>query len=167
MRNPIIFFLVFLFTIVNLLDIVTTYFILPAESNPLFNMIGKYWFIVLFKLFFIGLAWWLYLKNVYLTRFIYFLYILILTLSLLLIGLAVFANIYGILHPQLIIESSQVPIKERTVAYFQMVSIIYVLPMILCIIAYKLHEIGIKYIKVINGGQKKKNNSSNIIVDNN
>jgi hypothetical protein len=145
MRNPIIFFLALLFTILNLADIITTIFILPAESNPLYHLTKSFAFIVIYKLVFIIVIWALYYYNAFPSRFAYFTYILILTLSIVLVGMAVYSNLYGMFHPALIEQAIQVPKEERVKQYFAFVGVIYILPLLFCLLAYKLHEWGFKY----------------------
>jgi hypothetical protein len=151
MRNPITFILILFFTVVNVLDIITTFFIYKAESNPLFNWIGGgvggLIFLVIYKLSFIGIVWAMYYYNAFKSRFEFFIFVLIMVLSILLISMAVYSNIYGMLHKEVLEIAASVPPQQRVTQYFSFVSIVYVLPMILCILAYWLHEKGFKHIK--------------------
>jgi len=151
MRNPITFILIFLFSLVNILDIITTFFIHRAESNPLFNWLGGgvigLIFLIVYKLSFIVIVWAMYYYNSFKSRFQFFLFILILVLSTSLVSMAVYSNIYGMMHKEVLDAAANVPTQQRVVQYFSFVSIVYVLPMLFCILAYWLHEKGLKYIR--------------------
>ena len=64
MRNPILFFITVAFILVNLVDAITAFFILPGESNPLFILTGSLLIPIILKGLLFGLLY-LFIEEIY------------------------------------------------------------------------------------------------------
>ena len=67
-------------------------------------------------------------------------FILILVLGSLLVTIGIWSNVQGILNPKIVEQSAQLSSEIKTEAYVRFVSIIYILPMSLCLLSFKLYE---------------------------
>jgi len=139
-KNPIIFILLLIFTVVNIVDLVTAYYIAPGESNPLVLFTGSMSTLSIFKVLFVAGVWVVYMYNVYSSHFNYFGFILIITLGIFLVGLGAYSNIIGMQNPELVEAAASIPSEERQKMYFTLVSVIYIIPLVLSLIAFKLYE---------------------------
>jgi hypothetical protein len=145
-RNPILFFLFIIFIIVNLLDLITAYFILPGESNPLFLLTNSYLSIIALKIIIIYIVWLIYRRNIYNSHFNYYLILIIITLGIFLMSLGLYNNIRGMLEPNLIQQAANVTTGVKVKAYFMMTAFIYLIPLLFSIFTFKLYEWSLKYI---------------------
>ena len=140
MKNKVFFYLFLIFLIVNIVDIFTATFILKGESNPLFLMTGSFWITIIFKCLVVYGLWWFMKRGIYFSHFYYFMCIMILLLGSLAVGLGVYSNILGILNPQALQTASEMTTVEKVEGYTIMISVIYIFPMALCLIGFKLYD---------------------------
>lgn len=140
MNNKIFFYLFLIFLIVNIADIITATFIVKGESNPLFLITGNFWITVIFKCLIVYGLWWFMKRGIYYSHFYYFMCVMVLLLGSLVVGLGVYSNILGMMNPQVLQEASQMTTAEKVQGYTIMVSVIYVVPMALCLIGFKLYD---------------------------
>jgi len=139
MKNKIFFILIVIFSILNLADLITSFFILPGESNPLFIFVGK-WLIIALKVVLIFILIWIYNNNVFNTQFTYFNLLTILTLGCFLLCIGIYSNIMGILNPAILEYAASMSNTEKIKSYGIMVFIFGCLPFIINLITFKLWE---------------------------
>ena len=155
LKNPIIFILVMLFLMTNIVDIITSYFIIPGEANPVFILTKNMFWLDIAKIAIIALAIYYYRRNIYPSPFSIFLFVSILLLGTFLISIGAYSNIRGILEPQLVKEASLISGGEKIKAYLQLVNIFYIMPVALALISFKIYEWASKY-AIINKGYFKR-----------
>ena len=66
--------------------------------------------------------------------------IMILLLGGLAIGLGAYSNILGMMHPEALQTASEMSTAEKIQGYTIMISVIYAVPMTLCLIGFKLYD---------------------------
>jgi hypothetical protein len=140
MRNKVLTILFFIFLIVNVLDIVTTFYILPGEMNPIYLLTNSLLILIVFKLGVIFAVFLFYKRNTFPSHFIYYMFLLLLVLGSLITCFAVINNIYAINNPASVIDASQVSAKEKVQVYSTIVFIMYGLPMMFALLTFKLYE---------------------------
>jgi hypothetical protein len=139
-RSKIVLWLLSLFTLFNIIDLITAMFILPGEANPIYLLTGSKSILFILKFVVIGLAWYVYLKRTYPSKVFYFTFIFVLLTGTLLIGTGIASNIYGILNPEVIEAASNVSTSEKVSYYFTLVGFLFFLPYILSLLSYIIHE---------------------------
>ena len=148
LKNPVVFTLFLIFFIVNTVDIITAYYIIPGESNPIVLLTGSMSVLAVFKVLFMIGVWFIYKRNIYSSHFNYFGFILIITLGIFIIGLGAYSNIMGIQNPELVEDAAAIPPEERQKMYFTLISVIYIIPIVLSLITFKLYEKSVNNISV-------------------
>lgn len=128
MKNPLIFWFLVVFTLVNLVDAITVYWILPGESNPLILLTGGTFIVMSLKFILIVGLWFLWYDNTYPGHMTYYSLILIIVVGTFLIGFAAYGNIQGIINPELVKASADIPVKEKIHAYNLFILFFYALP---------------------------------------
>jgi hypothetical protein len=146
-KNPILFAIIGVFCILTILDIVTSYFIIPGETNPIYLLTGSMIFLFIFKLGLVIGAVSIYKYNTYTSNFIYYLFLIILVLGNILMLFAVIGNIIGILNPIHIETASTLTKTQKTQAYISFIGLIYLVPLLFSIFTFKLYEWSVKTIK--------------------
>ena len=68
-KNPVLFALIAIFFIVNIVDSITAFFILPGESNPLFLIFNSIWVLIFFKFVIVGAIIFYAIRNKYPSNF--------------------------------------------------------------------------------------------------
>ena len=134
------FILFLIFLVVNIMDMVTSYYVLPGESNPIVLLTGSISALSIFKILFVIGVFVIYIRNMYSSHFNYFGFILIIILGIFLLGLGVYSNIQGMKNPELVDAAASIPEGERQQMYFTFVSILYIIPLVLSLVAFKLYE---------------------------
>ena len=147
-RNPVLFVLVAIFVLLNLVDIITAMYILPGEANPLFLLTGSLLPVFVGKLFVMGLAIWIYKQNKFPTNFQYFMILSFLTLGALLLTLGAASNIYGMFNPQIVAESAKISVEQKRTYYWQLISFLYIIPLILNLSIFKMYEKSVKKVLI-------------------
>jgi len=139
------------FVIVNIADAVTSYFISELESNPIYLLTGSMIVLDIFKVLLVLAVFYFYNKNIFPSHFSYFMLVLILTIGSLAIGLAAYGNYQGAKDPQLeeMIEYGKTIPKAEKLKYFvSFSSLIYILPIALSLVAFKLYHVSLDDVKI-------------------
>ena len=76
--------------------------------------------------------------------------ILVSVMAILILGLGCYTNIYGMLHPQIIIDGANVSTTEKVQAYVGFTTVFYLLPITFSILAFWLYDKSVKYINIKN-----------------
>ena len=127
---------IWLAIIANMADLITAYFILDGESNPLFIWLGSYWFLAVFKIAFCGLL--LYWGNKERTEHNHYYFTMALVWCIFLFSFGAWSNIQGIMNPTMIEAAAQIPNAVKINYYFNIISILAILPMILNIVTFEI-----------------------------
>jgi hypothetical protein len=139
-----------LFSILNIADGITAFFIKQGESNPIFLLTGSMWILIGYKIFIVILVWWIYIRSSYPSNFTYFLIILILVFGCLGFGLGLFSNIYGIMHPSVVREAASYSTGEKIQQYSITMGVFLVLPMVFNLITFWVYEKSRKKVEIKN-----------------
>jgi len=129
------------FAVVNLADIITAQYILPGEANPIYLLTGSVWFVVALKIGVVAGVYFYIQRNVFPTDFMLFIIIMLLLLGTFTISLGVLSNVLGIINPEEVVAAAEVSAGEKIQEYSILVSILYVFPMGLSLLGFKLYEI--------------------------
>jgi len=148
-KNPILI-LITIAIILNIVDVITAYKILPGESNPIYLLTGSYLAIVLAKVFIIGVLIWGY-KMCFKTQskrpldsalFIYTIYLILFICAL---SFGIYTNVTAEpAHIQTISqvkanmtgEQLQIMNTNTTILYFRIMFTLMVYPALVGIIAF-------------------------------
>ena len=156
MKNPILFILILFFVLVNIADIVTMYFIIPGESNPIYLITNNINYLTLFKILMLWAIVVFYKRGLYPSNFSYYMLLSILVLSIVVLSLAVYNNVLGMNNPELVEYASNLTPKEKTTGYVSFLSIFYVLPLGVNLIIFKLYDMSRKKVNVDKRYYKRK-----------
>ena len=156
MKNPVLFWIVVIFTSLNILDMFTTLFILPGESNPLFLVTGKLWPIFLVKILINVGVIVLYKRNVYPNVITYYLLLTALTIGISLFTLAQYANIRAIISPNVLQEASSISVQEKVNSYTTIIIFLYLIPLFFSVISFILYNKSRKKIRISKKYYKKR-----------
>lgn len=148
LTNPVLFFLLLIFTLVNIVDGLTALFILPGESNPLYLLFGSIWPLVIFKYGLNGWLWFYYKRNIYPTNTTYYMIIIILVLGTLLFSLGALSNSMGIRNPELVEQAADIPTREKVIQYGVLSGLLGFIPMLFGVFAFKLYDMSRKKVTV-------------------
>lgn len=140
MKNNSLFYLLVVFTLLNIMDVITTMFILKAESNPLYHLFGNIYVPIFLKIVVLTIAWRWYFKNIYPNNFSHYLFITIMVFGCVTLLIAQIGNVYGIMHPAVIEKASTASVSEKVNSYFQFVGLIYLLPILFNLGTFLLYE---------------------------
>jgi len=149
MRNPYFFWLLTIFSVVNIVDVATAFFILPAEANPIYLLTGSY--IVLFVLkilLVVVLPWWFYYKHTFPNNFTYYTIVLLITLGTMITGIAAYSNIYAMGQPEAVAAAADIPTGEKIAVYSRVISLLFVLPFAFSMLAFWIYDKSIKYVDI-------------------
>jgi hypothetical protein len=139
-KNPVLFWLVLVFILVNVLDLITTFFILPGEANPIVLLTKTPLSLLLIKVGLIIGIYLIYRKNIYPTRITYFGFLLTLVLGTAAMGLAVYGNILGMMNPEIVQQAAALSTGEKVKGYSQFITIFYLIPIAMSMIAFWLYD---------------------------
>ena len=147
-KNPILLVLFLIFTLVNLIDLLTSLFITPGESNPIYLLTGNIAVLAGFKLFLVLVIFWIYKKNLFPSRFWYFFFLHILVVGSYMLSLGIYNNFQGIGNPQLLEASRQLSTQVKLSMYIKFIAVIYTIPLVLSLLSFKLYELSQRTIKI-------------------
>jgi len=148
LKNPIIFFLFYVFAFVNVLDIFTAFFIEAGETNPLYLLIGNFWILIILKIGIVLFLGYIVKRNIYPSNFMYYMIMMLLVLGTLLISIGVWSNIYGMLNPEVIAQGAAMSSKEKIQGYTLFVSVIYIIPAIFNLLSFWLYDKSVKKARI-------------------
>ena len=140
LNSKLLFWMVVVFGILNILDVITAMFILPGEANPIYLLTKSHIVLWLMKLFFIGLIFWVYFKNEYPSRFWLFSFVYIVVIGSLMVGFGTYSNIMGILDPTIVESASQLTSTQKVTYYGYLVGFLMALPYAISMVSFKLYE---------------------------
>jgi hypothetical protein len=155
LHNPLLFIALVVCSVLNILDLVTSYFILPGEGNPIYILTKNFLFFLVFKIILLIFAWYFYIKNYFPGEFHYYLFILFIVMYSSLLILAVISNIQGILNPEIVNIASKLSTGEKLKGYFMFVFLIYILPTTASIISFLIYHKSYKNIQYKNSMRNK------------
>ncbi|MAH50051.1 hypothetical protein CMI37_29800 [Candidatus Pacearchaeota archaeon] len=141
LKNPVLFILIAVFIILNLVDLVTAFFILPAESNPLYLLTGSFWSLIAIKLVLFALTGYVYHVNKFKTNFSYHSFVLVLVLGIFMLLLAAASNVVGILNNTVVEDTAQLSNQSKLAYYNLFVFVLFIIPAFLSMVAFKLYDI--------------------------
>lgn len=139
-KTNTLFYLVALFILLNVMDIITTLFILPGESNPIYHLTKSIWIMMLFKIGIMFVISFIFYKNRYTANRTYFLFIAILLYGSIALLIAQIINIYAILHPAVLAVAAAAPTSEKVSSYYWFMNIIYFMPLIFSYVCFIIYD---------------------------
>jgi len=148
LKNPVIFWSLVLFVILNIADIITAKFILAGEANPLYIKFGSMLPVIAVKIIVIGIMIYIYNRNIFNNVHWYYLYVMFIILGVIGVSLGVAANTYGILNPTSLAESANIPSAEKVQAYNLFVLFIIYLPAIFSYIIFVIYNASVKKARI-------------------
>ena len=150
-KNPATFVLFNIFLFVNLADMVTSLFILKGEGNPLVLFGSPLVLYALKIIITVGIFLIIY-KNKYPSRFMHYMIIVIMLFGSLALALGFKNNMQGIDNPELVEAAKQIPVNVRAQLYTRTITIIYLIPSALTLLAFKIYERSEKYVVITKNG---------------
>lgn len=156
-KNPIFFWLLVIFTGLNIVDIATAVFVLPGESNPLFLIFKTLWVVIALKVLVLSILWTYCLRNIFPSNTIYFIFLLLVLLGISVTGLAIKSNITALMNPELVELSNQISSGEKMQLYFDFVIFSFMIPFLFSVLAFWFYDKSNKNIKVDKEYYKKRN----------
>lgn len=154
MKKTPFFYLVAAFVILNIMDIVTTLYILPGESNPIYLLTGNILFMFAIKIMVLVFILVLLFKNRYKSQSIFYFFITILVYGSLALLLAQIGNIYAIMNPQIITEAAKVTTIEKINSYNQFMTLIYFLPIAFSMLCFWIYQKSVPEIIIVKKKEK-------------
>ena len=145
MRNPITFFLFLVFAFANLLDIVTAFFIQDAESNPIYLLFGNLLGVIILKGAVVWIAYYYTKRNIFPSRGMYYITLMVLILGSLLISMGVASNVWGMTHPEVIEAGKAMSVGEKVSGYGLFISVVYFIPAAFNIFIFWIYDRSLKY----------------------
>ena len=146
-KNPLTFYSFLVLILLNVVDYISAGFVLGAEANPLFLLTKSMWVVLGLKIFVLIAFGYFTIKNVYNTHFSYYLILIIMILSIGAVGIAAGGNVYAAFNPQVMQTASNMTTAEKVSGYSWYLGIIYLLPLGLSLLAFKMYEWSIKNVE--------------------
>jgi hypothetical protein len=123
------------------MDTITTLFILPGETNPIFHLLGKtLWPIIVFKIFVVAILWYWYNVNKYEKPSTYYLLLSILIYGSIALAIAQYGNIKAMLNPSYVEWVSEFSTEEKVKDYFTFMSFVYIIPLVFNMITFWIYQ---------------------------
>jgi uncharacterized membrane protein len=138
--NKIMLRVFIIFFLINLADLITSYFILGGEANPLYLMFGSVWPLYILKIAVTLGAFIIIRKNEYGTHFSLYMMIVFMLYGIVILGFGVFNNMQGILNPSIIEVAKTIPNEVKIKAYTNMVILLYYIPAGITLLSFKVYE---------------------------
>jgi hypothetical protein len=133
--------LVLLFIITNIIDGITAYFILPAETNPIYLLTGSWFAMFSFKMIIVTLIALIVWRKVYPGHINYYFIIHIILLMTFLFGFAAYGNIvYGMLDPQNVEYAKTLSDGDKHIHYFVGIAMPYYILMGLSLLSFTVYH---------------------------
>ncbi len=137
-NSKILLWIVSIFTILNLGDIITAMFILDGESNPIYLLTGSVLALWLFKLFLVLLTFYVYYKNKYPTKFTLFSFIYVLTIGCLMLMFGITSNVIGMMQPEVVATASTMTTAAKVSYYGYVVTFLMIIPYLISMLSFKI-----------------------------
>ncbi len=148
MKNPVIFWLLVFFTLLNVADAITANYILAGEANPLYIEFGSLLPVYILKFVVVSIFWFVYNRNIFNNHYLYYLYVMFLVLGTVGVSLGVASNTYGILNEDVLEESSKISAEEKVQAYNLFTLFIIYIPSFLSFITFVFYQTSLKRAKI-------------------
>ena len=148
MSKTPLFYLVSFFIFLNIVDMLTTIFILPGESNPLYLLTGSFITILIIKILVMILIIVIYRKHTYKSTIMFYGFICVLVYGSIALTIAQIGNIYGIFNPAVIAEGASMSKGEKANYYYIFMSIVYLLPIMFSMVCFWIYDKSIKVTKI-------------------
>lgn len=155
-KNKPLFYLIIVFILLNIVDMITTMFILEGESNPIFHMLGSIWPVFILKLVVIGVIIVFYRRAIFTGKGQYYLFITTLVYSVVALGIAQINNIHAILNPVVLATAAAVPTETKVAGYIAFMNIVYLLPILFSWVSFMIYDKSIDEITIDKEWHKKK-----------
>lgn len=155
LRNKVFFWLIVIFAVLNIVDGITALKILPGESNPIYLLTGSLVMVYVLKASLVLGMIYFYKRKSFPTHFTYFFFIMIMVYGNVLLLTGIAANSYGISNPDYVEQVEDIPQEEKLAEYGFLISFLYLLPMGLSLLGFKLYEWSINCIDIIKPEKKK------------
>ena len=155
MRKTVFFWLIIFFVFLNIVDMLTTIFILPGESNPIYLLTKSFSFILIVKLVVVSGVVLLYMYNKYTSNTIYYMFVTVIVYGSLALLLAQVININAILHPQIMADAVKATVQQKQASYNSFVTTIYLIPVLFSTLCFIIYNTSVRYIQIV---EKKKIN---------
>jgi phosphoglycerol transferase MdoB-like AlkP superfamily enzyme len=156
MKKNALFYLVILFVLLNICDLITTLFTLPGESNPIYLLTNSLITIVVLKILIIVAVCWMFYHNKFKNTQWYFLFISVLVYGTLALFLAQLINISAINHPVVIKQASEATVTQKVSGYATFMGVIYLFPIIFSYICFLIYDLTFKDVEFMKKKRKKK-----------
>lgn len=140
LNSKLLFWLVTIFAVVNIGDVVTAMFILPGETNPIYLLFNSTVLLWILKFFLIFMFYWVYFKNKYPTKFYLYAFIYTTILGIFLMGFGMYSNIIGMLNPQVVEVASELTTQVKLNYYFNMILLLAIIPYIMATLSFKIFQ---------------------------
>jgi len=147
-KNKVMYYLFFVFLLLNISDVVTTMFILDGEANPIYLLTGKIWLVFLLKAVVVYMLWRFYKKNTYPSNFTYHLLLSIVVYGCLMLFIAQLININGILNPSVVEAAAQTTHTQRAQSYLIFTNLLFLIPIAFTSLVFSLYEKSIKQVNI-------------------
>jgi len=147
-KNPVMFTIFVIFALLNIVDTITAFFILPGEANPVYLWTGSLWFVLFIKFGIVFGAGFFVFRNIYPSTLTYYMLVLMLVLGSLVVGYGAYSNTVGIRNPDLIEKASEMPKEEKVEAYSWMIIILYVIPGLIALVPFLVYNYSLKYANI-------------------
>jgi hypothetical protein len=147
-KNPPFFYLMAVFIILNIADIVTTMFIIQGESNPIFHLTGSIIPVFVLKIVMIWFIWFMYNRGKFASTMAYYLLIVIVAYASLALGLAQILNINAILHPSVLAQAAAESTNSKVTNYIWFMNLIYMFPIFMSWLTFLIYDKSLKNVSI-------------------
>jgi hypothetical protein len=141
LNSKLLFFFICIFSLLNILDVITAMYILDGESNPIYLLTNSFMLLWLLKIVIILLCFYIYFRNKYPSKFYYFSFLYMIIIAILLLLFGVYSNIQGIINPQILETASQLSNEQKYSYYKTIILFFMIIPYTIAIMVFKLFEI--------------------------
>lgn len=147
-KNPPLFYLLALFIVLNLMDIVTTLFIIRGEANPLYHLTGSILPVFILKIIIMIVVVFMYYRGVFSSNTTYYMLIVILVYTCVALTIAQISNIYAMFHPAVLAEAAAASTSSKVSSYVLFMNLVYLLPIFLSWLSFIIFDKSVKHITV-------------------
>lgn len=149
MKKTLFFNLICIFVFLNIVDMLTTIFILPGESNPIYLLTKSFIGILILKIAVVGVIIWLFINNKYGSKTLFYVFVCTIVYGSLALLIAQVINIYAILTPHVLIQAAQATVQEKTTSYNSFMLFVYLLPLLFSLLCFVIYDRSIDYTQII------------------
>mgnify|MGYP000190909076 FL=1 len=147
MRSRLNFILILIFTLLNIVDLITGYFILDGESNPIYLLTNSFAMLLLFKVLVNALIVFMYYKSTYPSRFWYFSYVYFIIIGIFLLTTGIASNLHGMQNEEVVDEASDMSTGQKAQSYFNVIYVLLLLPYFLTFVSFLVYDKTEKFVR--------------------